>query len=103
VFQNLSQNAFVIQFCLTVRDYARWHQILHRSRATKRKHAGVNATAIGAGQNLPNRNTVSAEGFSDALGLLYTGGTKGLLPPRSSRARVALSLLGCRRAHGATG
>ena len=43
---------------------------------TKRKLAGINATAIGAGQNLPNCNAVSAEGFSNAHGLLYTAGRK---------------------------
>ena len=31
-----------------------------------------NAAAIGAGQNLSNRNAVSAEGLSDTLGLFYT-------------------------------
>ena len=72
VFQNFLQNAFLIHFGLTLRYYARWLQILNRSRATKRKPAGVHAAAIGAGQNLPDRNAVSAEGFSDALGLLYT-------------------------------
>ena len=39
---------------------------------TKRKLAGVNATAIGAGQNVPNYNAMSAESFSNAFGLLYT-------------------------------
>ena len=76
VFQNFLQNAFVIQFGLTVRDYARWHQISNGSCATKRKPAGVHAAAIGASQNLPNRNAVSAEGFSDTLGLLYTASGK---------------------------
>ncbi len=76
MFCNFLQNAFVVQFGLTVRYHTRWHQILNRSRATKRKLASVNATAIGAGQNLPNRNTVSAEGFSDALGLLHPAGGK---------------------------
>jgi Phage integrase family len=76
VVQNFLQNAFIIQFGLTVRDYARWLQILNGSRATKRKPAGVHAAAIGAGQNLPNRNPVSAEGFSDTLGLLFTAGGK---------------------------
>jgi len=76
VFQNFLQNAFIIQFGLTVRDYARWLQILNGNRATKRKPAGVHAAAIGAGQNLPNRNAMSAEGFSDTLGLLYTAGGK---------------------------
>ena len=37
----------------------------------KRKLTGINATAIGAGQNLPDHNAVSAESFSDTLGLLY--------------------------------
>jgi hypothetical protein len=37
---------------------------------------GTFRTAIGAGQNLPNRNAVSAEAYSDALGLLYTAGRK---------------------------
>jgi hypothetical protein len=76
VFQNFSQNAFIIQFGLTVRDDARWHQILNGSRATECKPAGVHAAAIGARQNLPNRNAVSTEGFSDMLGLLYTAGGK---------------------------
>jgi hypothetical protein len=76
VFQNFLQNAFIIQFGLTVRDNARWHQILNGSRATKRKPAGVHAAAIGASQNLPNRNAVSAEGLSDPLGLLDTAGGK---------------------------
>ena len=67
---------FLIQFGLVFRYYARWLQILNGRCATKREPAGVNATAIGAGQNLPNRNAVSAEGFSDALGLLYTAGGK---------------------------
>jgi hypothetical protein len=49
---------------------------LSSSRATKREPAGVNGTAIGAGQNLPNHNAASAEGFPDALGLLYTAGRK---------------------------
>lgn len=76
MFQNFLQNAFVVQFGLTVRYYARWHQILDRSRAPKRNFSGINATAIGAAQNLPNHNAVSAEGFSDARGLLYTAGRK---------------------------
>jgi hypothetical protein len=80
VFQNVLQNAFVVQFGLTVRHYARWQQILNSSRATKRKPAGVNATTIGAGQDFPNRNAVSAEGFSDALSLLYTAGRKVYFP-----------------------
>jgi hypothetical protein len=42
----------------------------------KRKLAGVNATAIGTGQNLANSYAVGAESFSDALGLLYTAGGK---------------------------
>jgi len=49
---------------------------LNWGRATKRKPAGVNATAKGAGQNLPNRNAVRAEGFSDTLGLRYAAGRK---------------------------
>ena len=76
VLQNFLQNAFIIQFGLTVRDYAWWHQILNGSRATKSEPAGVHAAAVGASQNLPNRNAVSAEGFSDTLSLLYTAGGK---------------------------
>ena len=76
MFHNLLQNAFVIQFGLTVRDDARRHQKLNRSRATKRNSAGINAAAIGTTQDLSNRNAVSAEGFSDALGLLKTTGRK---------------------------
>ena len=49
---------------------------MNRRSVTKRKLAGINATAIGAGQNLPNCNAMSAEGFSNALGLLYTAGRK---------------------------
>jgi hypothetical protein len=45
-------------------------------------------SAIGAAQNFPNRNAVSAESFSDALGLLYTAGRKvcflGAVPGRES-------------------
>jgi hypothetical protein len=59
-----------------VKRCTRWHQILNGSRATKRKPAGVHAAAIGTGQNLPNHNAVSAEGFSDTLGLLYTAAGK---------------------------
>src|SRR5262245_48140915 len=44
--------------------------------ATKRKLGGVNATAIGAAQNLPNRDAVCSESFSNPLGLLYTAGRK---------------------------
>ena len=76
MFQNFLQNAFIIQFGLTVRDYARWHQILNGGRAIKRKPASVHAAAIGAGQNLPNRNAVGAKRFSDTLGLLNTAGGK---------------------------
>jgi hypothetical protein len=76
VFHNVLQNAFIIQFGLTVGYDARRQQILNDRRATKRKLAGVDATAIGAGQNFPDRNAVSAEGFSDAPGLLYTAGRK---------------------------
>jgi hypothetical protein len=49
---------------------------LNGSRATECKPAGVYAATIGASQNLPNRNAVSAEDFSDMLGLLYTVGGK---------------------------
>ena len=58
MFQDLLQNTFIIRFGLTVRDCARWHQILNGGRATKRKRAGVCAAAIGARKNLPNRNSV---------------------------------------------
>jgi hypothetical protein len=53
VFSNFLQNAFVVQFGLTVRYYTRWHEILNRSRATKRKLASVNATAIGGWSKPP--------------------------------------------------
>ena len=43
---------------------------------TKRKLTGVNAAAIGAGQNLSNNNAVNAESFSNSFGLLYTAGRK---------------------------
>ena len=43
---------------------------MDRRRATERKLAGVDATAIRAGQDLSDRNAVSAERFSYALGLL---------------------------------
>jgi hypothetical protein len=76
VFQDVSQKAVIIQFGLTLRYHARWHQILNNSRAIKREPAGVDAAAIRAGQDLPDGNAVSAEGFSDALGLLYTAGRK---------------------------
>lgn len=76
MFQDFLQNAFIIRFGLTVRDHARWHQILNGGRATKRKPAGVYATAIRASQNLPDRNAVSTERFADKLGLLYAAGGK---------------------------
>ena len=76
MFSNFLEDAFVVQFGLIVRYYTRWYEILNRDRATKRKLAGVNATAIGAGQNLPNLNTMSTEGFSDALGLLHPASGK---------------------------
>ena len=76
MFQDFLQNAFIIHFGLTVRDCARWHQILNGGRATKRKPACVYAAAIRASQNLPNRNAVSTERFADKLGLLYTAGGK---------------------------
>ena len=53
MLQNFLQNAFIIQFGLTVRDYARWLQILNGSRATKRKPTGVHAAAIWAAQTSP--------------------------------------------------
>jgi hypothetical protein len=49
---------------------------LDSSRATKGELPGVDATAIGAAQNLPNRNAASAEGLSDALGVRYPAGRK---------------------------
>lgn len=76
MFQNFLQNAFIVCFGLTVRDCAGWHQILNGGRATKRKRTGVCAAAIGARQNLPNRNAVSTECFADKLGLFYTANGK---------------------------
>ncbi len=49
---------------------------MNGSRATECKLAGVHAATIGTSQNLPDRNAVGAEGFSDMLGLLYTAGGK---------------------------
>ena len=74
MLQNFLQNAFIIQFGLTVRDYTRWLQILNGSRATKRKPTGVHAAAIWAAQNFSNFNTVGAEGLSKTFGLFYTAG-----------------------------
>ena len=76
MFQNFLHNTFLIQFGLIFRYCARWPQILDRRCATKRKPARVDATAIRAGQNFSDCNAVSAEGFSDMLGLLYTAGRK---------------------------
>jgi hypothetical protein len=70
--QNFLQDPVVIRCGLFFRDYARRHQILNGGRAAECKHAGLDAAAIGAGQDLPNRNAVRAEGFAQALGLLYT-------------------------------
>ena len=44
---------------------------MNSSRATKRKLASVNATAIGTAQNLSNFDTVSTEGLSKTFGLFY--------------------------------
>ena len=69
MFQDFLQNAFIIRFGLTVRDHARWYQVLNGGRATKRKPAGVYATAIRASQNFPNRNAVSTERFGGKIDL----------------------------------
>ena len=76
VLQNFLHNAFLIQFGLAFRYGTRWPEVLNGRRATKRKHTGVDATAIGTCQNLPDYNAVSSEGFSDTLRLLYTAGGK---------------------------
>lgn len=47
-----------------------------RRRATERELAGVDTTAIWAGQDLSDRNAVIAKRFSDALGLLNASGGK---------------------------
>jgi hypothetical protein len=72
VLQNFLHDALLIQFGLAFRYRTRGPEILNGRRAAKCKHAGVDATAIRARQNLSNCNAVSAEGFSNALGLLYT-------------------------------
>jgi hypothetical protein len=76
VLQNFLHNAILIQFGLAFRYGTRWPEVLNGRRATKRKRTGVNATAIGTCQNLPDYNAVSSEGFSDTLRLLYTAGGK---------------------------
>ncbi|MGA7178135.1 MAG: hypothetical protein WBX11_00915 [Thiobacillaceae bacterium] len=76
VVQNFLQHPFIIQCGLTFRDHAGWHQILNGGRVAEGKPASIHAAAIGAGQNLPNRNAVSAEGFSQTLGLFDTTGRK---------------------------
>ena len=76
VLQNFLHNAFLIQFGLAFRYGTRWPEVLNGRRATKRKHTGVDATAIGTCQNLPDYNAVSSEGFSDTLRLPYTAGGK---------------------------
>ena len=76
VLQNFLHNAFLIQFGLAFRYGTRWPEVLNGRRATKRKHTGVDATAIRTCQNLPDDNAVSSEGFSDTLRLLYTAGER---------------------------
>src|SRR5262245_56830019 len=65
-----------MQFGLVLGYGTRRPEILNGRCATKRKLAGVNATAIGAAQNLSDRDAVRTESFSNPLGLLYTAGRK---------------------------
>ena len=76
MLQNFLDHALSIQFGLVFRYGTGWSEILDRRRATEREGAGVDATAIGAGQDLPDRNLVSAEGFADTLGLRYAARRK---------------------------
>ena len=70
------QDPLLIRLGLTLGQDARRHQVFDRHRATERKLAGVDATAIRAGSDLSDRNAVSTERFSDPLCLLNAAGGK---------------------------
>ncbi len=76
VFQNFTDDALPIQCSPVFRYGTGWSEKLNRRRVTERKGAGVDATAKGASQDLPDRNLVGAEGFADSLGLFYAARRK---------------------------
>src|SRR5215475_947223 len=72
----LLQDLLAVQFGLTVGHDARRHQVSNGRRVTKSKLAGVDAAAIGAGQDFSDGDAVNSKGFSDLLGLLHATGGK---------------------------